>query len=111
MRVMRHIPVIALVAGVLVIQPAFASAQTIRPVQVSIGGGYTAPNSDVRDHLGDGYNFNFGVQVTATPMIGIEGLYSFNGLGDKRITLPVSPTPNDPGVPTDFFADMNMQYG
>ena len=76
-----------------------------------LGGGYTAPNSEVRDHLGDGYNFVIGGQFNATPMIGIEGLYSFNGLGSKQISIPVSPTPNDSGVPTDFFADMNMQYG
>jgi opacity protein-like surface antigen len=88
-----------------------AAAQDDRPVQFIISGGYTAPNSEVRDHLGDGYNFNIGLQVNVTPMIGIEGLYSFNGLGSKRITLPVSPTPVAGGVPTDFFGDMNMQYG
>lgn len=82
-----------------------------RPVNVSLGGGFTIPNSDVRDHLGDGYNFNFGVQVNVSPIIGIEGLYSFNGLGDKRISIPVSSTPDGSTVPTDFFADMNMQYG
>lgn len=76
-----------------------------------IGGGYTAPNSEVRDHLGDGYNFVIGGQYNATPVISIEGLYSFNGLGDKRLSIPVSPTPNATGIPTDFFADMNMQYG
>jgi opacity protein-like surface antigen len=88
-----------------------ASAQDDRPVQFILGGGYTAPNAEVRDHLGDGYNFNIGLQVNVTPVIGIEGLYSFNGLGDKRITLPVSVTPVEGGVPTDFFADMNMQFG
>ena len=82
-----------------------------RPVNFILGGGYTAPNAEVRDHLGDGYNFNIGLQVNVTPVIGIEGLYSFNGLGDKRISIPVSPTPVDGGVPTDFFADMNMQSG
>ena len=76
-----------------------------------LGGGYTAPNGEVRDHLGDGYNFVIGGQYNATPVIGIEGLYSFNGLGEKRISIPVSPTPGAPGVPTDFFANMNMQYG
>ena len=76
-----------------------------------IGGGYTAPNAEVRDHLGDGYNFVIGGQYNATPVISIEGLYSFNGLGDKQITIPVSGTPGGSGVPTDFFADMNMQYG
>ena len=76
-----------------------------------IGGGYTAPNSEVRDHLGDGYNFVIGGQYNATPVISIEGLYSFNGLGDKQISIPVSPTPGASSIPTDFFADMNMQYG
>ena len=56
-----------------------------------LGGGYTAPNGEVRDHLGDGYNFVIGGQYNATPVIGIEGLYSFNGLGEKRISIPVSP--------------------
>jgi opacity protein-like surface antigen len=69
------------------------------------------PNSDVRDHLGDGYNFNFGVQVNVSPIIGIEGLYSFNGLGEKRISIPVSPSEGGTSVPTDFFGNMNMQYG
>jgi opacity protein-like surface antigen len=88
-----------------------AAAQDDRKVNFILGGGYTAPNSEVRDHLGDGYNFNIGLQVNVTPVIAIEGLYSFNGLGSKQISLPVSPTPNAGGVPTDFSADMNMQFG
>ena len=75
-----------------------------KKVYVSLGGGFTAPNSEVKDHLGNGYNFNFGVEVKVTPVIGIEGLYSFNGLGDKRISVPVSGTPGGAPVPTDFFA-------
>jgi opacity protein-like surface antigen len=108
---MRSKTLFVLVAGFLAALPAGAQAQDKR-VNVSFGGGYTAPNSDVRDHLGDGYNINFGVQVNVTPVIGIEGLYSFNGLGDKQLTLDVFPNPvTDGGVPTDFFASMNMQYG
>jgi len=76
-----------------------------------LGGGFTMPQSEVRDHLGDGYNFVIGGQYNATPLIGIEGLYSFNGLGEKNIRLPVSPTPGGSSVPTDFFANMNMQFG
>ena len=76
-----------------------------------LGGGYTAPNSEVRDHFGDGYNFVIGGQFNVTPMIGIEGLYSFNGLGEKQISVPLSATPGGATVPTDFFANMNMQYG
>ena len=73
-------------------------------MNVSLGGGFTMPNSDVQDHLGDGYNFNFGVQVNVTPVIGIEGLYSFNGLGEKRISIPVSVTPADHPSPRTFLA-------
>jgi hypothetical protein len=81
-----------------------------KPVNFSLGGGYTAPNAEVRDHLGDGYNFNIGLQFNVTPVVGIEGLYSFNGLGEKRISIPVSPDPGGTAVPTDFFANMNMQF-
>jgi len=99
-----------LVAGMLAIVATSAQAQD-KKVVGSFGAGYTAPNSTVRDHLGDGYNVTFGVEYKITPVIGIEGLYSFNGLGQKRISIPVSPTPGAPPVPTDFFGDMNMQYG
>ena len=99
-----------IIAGFAFIGAAPAYAQD-QPVNFSIGGGYTVPNGEVRDHLGDGYNFNIGLQVNVTPVIGIEGLYSFNGLGDKRISIPVSPTPGADPVPTDFFGSMNMQYG
>ena len=42
--------------------------------------------SEVADRLGDGYNFNIGLDVEVNPVFGIEGLYSFNGLGEKRIS-------------------------
>ena len=108
---MRHTIRLVLATGVFVAMlPGAAQAQEQR-VNFSLGGGWTAPNSDVRDHLGDGYNINIGLQVNVTPVIGIEGLYSFNGLGDKRISIPVSGEPGGETVPTDFSADMNMQYG
>ncbi len=81
-----------------------AEAQDYRPVEVSLGGGWTIPNSDIKDHLGDGYNFNFGVQVNVNPVIGIEGLYSFNGLGEKRISVPVSRTRAGRRCPPTFSA-------
>ena len=88
-----------------------ASAQDEKRVEFTLGGGATIPNSDVRDHLGDGYNFNIGLQFNVNPTIGIETLYSFNGLGDKQVSIPVSGTPGGDTVPTDFFGSMNMQYG
>lgn len=107
---MRHYSLVVLALSMLVL-PASARAQE-KKVNFSFGGGFTAPNSEVRDRLGDGYNFNFGVQVNATPVIAIEGLYSFNGLGDKQLSIPVGPTPSPSNtVPTNFSADMNMQYG
>jgi opacity protein-like surface antigen len=80
---------------------------------VSLGGGWTAPNSEVSDRFGQGYNFNFGVDVAVNPVVSIEGLYSFNGLGEKNVRINVADNPiaGAPGVPTDFFVNMNMQYG
>ena len=81
-------------------------------VDVNIGGGYTFALSDVRDHLGDGYNVNFGVTFNLSESIGIQGEYSFNGLGQKNIKIPLLPQPKEgEPVPTDFYADMNMQFG
>ena len=98
-----------IVAGILVTAAPLAAQD--KPGFFIIGGGYTAPNSDVRDHLGDGYNFTIGGQLNVNPKFGIEGLYSFNGLGDKKRLIDVSPTPGAPGVPTEFAGSMNMQYG
>jgi opacity protein-like surface antigen len=111
MRDMRVKTVLVLVVTLFAMLPNNARAQEKR-VNVSFGGGYTQPNSEVSDRLGGGYNFNFGVQVNVTPVIAIEGLYSFNGLGDKQLSIPVYPAPvQSGGIPTDLSADMNMQYG
>jgi hypothetical protein len=75
-----------LVAGVVATIPLTTQAQDTR-VHFTIGGGFTAPNSEVRDRLGDGYNFNVGIDVDVTPVVSIEGLYSFNGLGQKQISV------------------------
>lgn len=107
---MRHTLVLLAFATVLAAAPASAQDPDKR-VNWELGGGYTWTLSEVGDYLGDGYNFNFGVTFEATPIIGIEGLYSFNGLGEREFTLPVSEIPGGPGVPTPFAADMNMQYG
>jgi opacity protein-like surface antigen len=108
---MKHLTTFVVTAGLLVtMSPALAQAQE-NPVKFSLGGGFTVPNAEIKDHLGNGYNFNFGVEVGVTPVFALEGLYSFNGLGQKQISVPVSGTPGGTPVPTDFFGDMNMQYG
>jgi opacity protein-like surface antigen len=91
--------------------PRSAAAQD-KKVHFSFGGGYTAPNSEVKEHLGGGYNLNFGVQVDVTPVIAIEGLYGFNGLGSKDLSINVFPQPIITGGQlANLSADMNMQFG
>jgi len=107
---MRHLPFVLALAAL--IPGTSANAQDPdKAATFQIGAGYTWPLSDVKDYLGDGYNFNIGATFNATKLFGIEGLYSFNGLGSKTISLPVSSIPGAAGIPTDFSADMNMQYG
>jgi hypothetical protein len=109
---MRHKTtfVLVLAAALATIAPGRAQAQDKR-VHVSLGGGWTAPNSEVADHFGQGYNFNFGVDVAVNPVVSIEGLYSFNGFGDKNIDVNIASNPIVGGVPTPLSANMNMQYG
>jgi opacity protein-like surface antigen len=107
---MRQTPLLLALALLLAASPASAQDPD-KKVNWQVGGGYTWTLSEVGDYLGDGWNFNLGATFQATPIIGIEGLYSFNGLGEREFTLPVSSTPGTEGVPTPFAADMNMQYG
>ena len=101
---MRSKTVFVLVVSLLGSLPYVASAQ--RPVNFSFGGGYTQPNAEVSDRLGGGFNFNIGLQGNVTPVIGIEGLYSFNGFGDKDLTLNVADNPGNPTIPTPFSGDI-----
>ena len=87
---MRKALVFTAVAFLLGTTAAFAQD---KPVDVNIGGGYTFALSDIRDHLGDGYNVNFGVTFNLSESIGIQGEYSFNGLGQKNVKIPVLPGP------------------
>lgn len=107
---MRHNTLVCTLTILVLTFAASANAQDKRGNFI-LGGGYTAPFGEVRDHLGDGWHISIGGQANVTPIISIEGLYSFNGLGEKNLRLPVSPTPGGSTVPTDFFANMNMQYG
>jgi len=111
---MRKVLAILFLAALVAAVPA--SAQDKR-AEVNIGGGYTFALSDVKEHLGNGYNFNLGVTIWASPTIGIQAEYGFNGLGEKEVGLNLPPGIGCP--PTGcgdiaqgpFFADMNMQYG
>src|SRR5687767_10276486 len=97
-------------ALVITALPLAAQAQD-KPAVFTIGGGYTAPNAEVSDRLGDGYNFTIGAQFNVNPKFGIEGLYSFNGLGEKGRTINIADTPGGPTTPSEVFGSMNMQYG
>jgi hypothetical protein len=96
--VMRHTALLVAFAFVLGVTPARAQDPD-KAVTVEIGGGYTWTLSDVRDYLGDGYNFNIGVTWEASRAIGVEGLYSFNGLGTKDFSLPVASIPGRKACP------------
>ena len=92
-----------------------AAAQDERPVQLTIGGGWTGVYGAGKDHVGSGGNFTIGALFKASPIFALQGEYGWNGMGQKQLSLPVFPNPipgaGDGGVPTDFFADANMQYG
>jgi opacity protein-like surface antigen len=103
---------VLMVIGVVALAAPAAAQNPENKVNLNIGGGYTFTSGEVRNHLGDGYNFNIGVTFNATPKIGIQGEYSFNGLGEKQIDIPIASNPivGAPTVDQPFFANMNMQY-
>ena len=88
------------------------AAQDERPVQLTIGGGYTGVLGPASDHgVGSGGNFTIGALFKLSPVLSLQGEYGWNGMKQKQLSLPVSVNPLDTAVPTDFFADANMQYG
>ena len=87
---MRHITRIFTATLVVVAFAVDAHAQDKR-VNGIISGGYTFTGGEAGERLGDGYNINFGAQVNVTPIISIEALYSFHGIGEEQISIPVSP--------------------
>lgn len=99
-------------AAVLAAVPA--AAQDEKPVQINVGGGFTSILGPAKDHFGsNGGNFTLGVTFNASPVIGIQGEYGWNGVPQKQLVFDVCATNPcaTPLIPTDFFADGNMQYG
>src|SRR5436190_10818206 len=83
----------------------------VKPVQLTIGGGFTGVYGAGSDRLGNGGNFTLGVLFNVNPVLGVQAEYAWNGVKQKQLSLPVFPQPlASSGVPTDFFADTNMQY-
>jgi opacity protein-like surface antigen len=107
---MRHRVLFAFMFAVCLATMAGVAQAQEKLVDGTFGAGFAMPNAEVRDHIGDGYNFNIGLLFNVTPVVSIEGLYSFNGLGQKQITRDVSINPTPPGTPTNFYGDMNMQF-
>jgi opacity protein-like surface antigen len=87
------------------------AAQDERPVQINVGGGFTGVYGAGSDHIGNGGNFTIGALFKVSPVVSLQGEYGWNGMKQKQLSLPVSVTPFATPVPTDFFADANMQYG
>jgi opacity protein-like surface antigen len=105
--------VLVLAVALATLAPTEAQAQVEdRRFHLLAGGGWSAPQSDVGERFGSGYNLTFGADVSVNPVVSIEGLYSFQDFGDRNITLPVTPMPvAEGGAPTQFFSSTSMQYG
>jgi opacity protein-like surface antigen len=98
--------------GAAMLAAAPAAAQDERPVQINVGGGFTGVYGAGADRVGNGGNFTLGVIFHTQSPISIQGEYGWNGMKQKQLTVDVFPQPvENGGVPTDFFADANMQYG
>jgi opacity protein-like surface antigen len=88
-----------------------AAAQVEPKLEINVGGGFTGVYGAGSDRLGNGGNFTVGGIFHLTPVVSLQGEYGWNGMKQKQLSLPVSVTPAGTGIPTDFFADANMQYG
>jgi opacity protein-like surface antigen len=107
---MRRAIALVFIAALLAALPA-AAQDPEKKVNFNVGGGYTFASGKVRDNLGDGFNFNAGVWINVLPIVILQAEYSFNGLGQKQVNLPVSSVPAGTAANSPFYLDMNMQFG
>ena len=80
------------------------AAQDVKPIQLTIGGGYTQVLGPAKDHLGNAGNFTVGVLYNMNPVISLQGEYGWNGVKKKQLQLPVfpsNPCVGCAGVPTN----------
>jgi opacity protein-like surface antigen len=89
-----------------------AAAQDERPVQLTIGGGWTGVYGAASNHIGSGGNFTIGVLFNTHSAVKYQAEYGWNGMKKKQLVLDVYAAPvQQNGTPTNFYADANMQYG
>jgi hypothetical protein len=93
---MRRVLSLLFVAAAVAAAPAQAQDEEpphLLPFEVHVGGGYTFQQSDTRQYLGDGWHINAGLTLALNRIFGLQGEYSFHGLGDKTVYLPALEVP------------------
>ena len=105
----RALVVIA-VALIVSVVPIEVRAQEEDRIHFSFGGGFTSPNSEVRQNLGGGYNLTFGLDFDVTSAVGVEAYLSTNNIGERQFSIPVRLTPTARSVPADFSISMSMLF-
>src|SRR4029079_10200888 len=80
------------------------AAQDERPVQLTIGGGWTGVYGAGKDHVGSGGNFTIGALFKLNPVVGLQGEYGWNGMKQKELSIPGSGEPPDSRGPPPLFA-------
>ena len=105
---------VGLVFVAAVMTATTAAAQDVKPIQLTIGGGWTEVLGPAKDHIGQAGNFTLGVLFNLNPIYSVQGEYAWNGVKKKQLSIPLVPSNPCVGcatVPTSFYADGNMQYG
>jgi hypothetical protein len=98
-----------LAAALIAAMPA--AAQDVKPVQLTIGGGYTGVLGPISDHVAHGGNFTIGLLFNTKSPLSFQAEYGWNGMTKKQVFLNTSSNPIDPPTTqTPFYADGNMQY-
>ena len=79
------------------------AAQDERPVQLTIGGGWTGVYGAGKDHVGSGGNVTIGALFKLNQVVGLQGEYGWNGMKQKQLSVPVSGYSWRSGSPVRFL--------
>jgi opacity protein-like surface antigen len=90
-----------------------AAAQDVKPIQLTIGGGYTSILGPGKDVVGSSAgNFTVGILFNLNPIFSVQGEYAWNGVKKRTVNLPsVNPLDGTVAGNIPISVDGNMQYG
>jgi len=97
-------------AAGLIAFAGLASAQEYRHFTFNVGGGFTTATQNTSNFLDNGGNVQAGAGLNVNRWLGLNGTFTFNGLGVTRSALNTAGTPDGTSRIYTFTVDPKIRF-